>query len=103
MKNILSLSLLVFSILAFSQVGINTDTPQATLDVVSTESGVIVPRMNSVEIKAIPNAIEGMMVYNTSLNCMMINLRSYNDANGVDWRCLIMEPEQNSTLVTKPQ
>ncbi|MDP9956561.1 putative coiled-coil protein SlyX [Epilithonimonas hungarica] len=57
-KNIILLGAIAISSLAFSQVGINTETPQATLDVAikatgaSLPEGIIAPRLTGDEIKS---------------------------------------------------
>lgn len=57
-KNLILLSAIVFSGLAFGQVGINTSAPKATLDVTAkatngtTAEGIIAPRLTGDQIKA---------------------------------------------------
>lgn len=57
-KNIILLGAITISSLAFSQVGINTETPQATLDVAvkttgtNLPEGIIAPRLTGDEIKS---------------------------------------------------
>ncbi|MFV0531287.1 MAG: hypothetical protein ACK5MD_07585 [Flavobacteriales bacterium] len=72
-KSMLTLALLMQSILALGQAGINTDTPQATLDVVAKKDGsaegVIAPRLTGDQIKAADAQYEadqkGVIVYAT--------------------------------------
>ena len=52
MKNFLSL-LLIIPAISFSQVGVNTTTPNAMLDVQSTNNGVLIP------IVALTSIIDG--------------------------------------------
>jgi len=54
-------------------VGIGTTTPNSTaiLDVSSTTQGFLMPRMTAAQIAAIPNPVEGSMVYNTDVQCLM--------------------------------
>jgi len=54
-------------------VGIGTSTPNsaAILDVSSTTQGFLMPRMTAAQIAAIPNPVEGSMVYNTDVQCLM--------------------------------
>jgi hypothetical protein len=47
-KLLLSVALFAASSSAFAQVGINTTTPEGALDVVSTNSGIILPRVLNV-------------------------------------------------------
>jgi hypothetical protein len=46
-------------------VGIGTTSPQGALDVTSTTSGLIPPRMTTVQRDNIQNPINGMAIYNT--------------------------------------
>ncbi|AZA54094.1 hypothetical protein [Chryseobacterium sp. G0201] len=69
------------------QVGINTTNPKGVLDIVSTTSGVIIPRLaNPVNIVA---PVEGMIAYDTTNK----SLRYFD---GVSWSSLI------TTKLTKP-
>jgi len=54
-------------------VGINTAAPDASavLDVSSSTQGILLPRMTSAQIAAIESPAEGLMVYNTDMNCLM--------------------------------
>ncbi len=72
-KQTLLLAALLSSALAFAQVGVNTQTPQATLDVIgkpadaSSLDGVIAPRMTGAELRAktYTAAQTGALVYVT--------------------------------------
>lgn len=80
-KSILQL-LLVFQLAfvskTFSQnIAINTtgnmpDT-SAMLDITSTNKGLLVPRMTTAEMNAIPSPANGLLIYNTSLNTFEVN------------------------------
>jgi uncharacterized protein (TIGR02145 family) len=62
-------------------VGIGTATPQssALLDLSSTSSGFLPPRMTNSQMKAIVNPINGLTVYNTTLNCLAYHVNgSFN-------------------------
>jgi len=67
---ITSLLVLLFLIVnsIHSQVGINTTTPDASaiLDIQSTDKGVLIPRMSTLEREAIVNPANGLMVYETT-------------------------------------
>ena len=58
--------------LAFSQMAINTDgslpDSSAMLDVSSTEKGVLIPRMTSLQRNNIHNPATGLMIYDTDQN-----------------------------------
>ena len=47
------LLLLLITVSAFGQVGINTSNPQAVLDITSTTSGILIPRLTTTERNAI--------------------------------------------------
>ena len=61
----------------FGNVGIGTTgSPNSILEISSTTSGVIMPRMNTTEMNAISSPTNGEMIYNTSVN------KFYGYANG---------------------
>ena len=73
MKTTLITILLYFSLLSLSnaQVGINTNTPQGALDVVSSDQGLVLPRVSDINnvTDGQGNApVDGTMVYDTSTN-----------------------------------
>lgn len=68
---IIFICLLGLSLISFSQnVGIGTDTPDASakLDVTSTNSGVLVPRVTSAQRTTIASPANGLLVYDTNTN-----------------------------------
>lgn len=74
------------------RVGIGTSTPStsAILDVASTSSGLLMPRMNSGQMNAIVTPAAGLQVYNTDENCTFLY-------NGTNWRSLCARTfQQNS-------
>mgnify|MGYP003496018245 CR=1 FL=1 len=72
MKNHLFFTVFFFPIIAFSQVGIGTSTPNSSsiLDLESTEKGVLIPRISLQSITdntTITNGnVESLLVYNTN-------------------------------------
>ncbi|WP_299361625.1 tail fiber domain-containing protein [Winogradskyella sp.] len=54
--------------LSYAQIGINTETPNTSsaLDIVSTDKGMLTPRMNTGQREAISNPANGLVVYDTS-------------------------------------
>ncbi len=66
MKKI-ALILLLVSTISLGQVGIGTETPDASsaLDITSTTAGILVPRMLESERTAISNPATGLLVYQT--------------------------------------
>ncbi len=70
MKKYLLLFLIFTSATIFSQVGINTTTPDpsAILDITSTTAGVLLPRMTTAQRNAIVTPKAGLTIYNTTTN-----------------------------------
>ena len=83
----LYLSVALFSVPAYSQTVIGGDTIDASamLDVQSIDKGVLLPRMTTAQRNAIPNPAFGLLVLNTTLQCVEINLGS---AIAPEWKCL---------------
>ena len=68
MKQIFNLlAAVLFTATTFAQVGINTETPDASaaLDITSTTGGLLVPRMTETQRDAISPAATGLMIYQT--------------------------------------
>jgi len=79
---LLTITLMLITFGLSAQVGINTDnsTPDgsAMLDVKSTTSGILIPRMTTTERNEIGDPATGLMIYNTTLN-------NFNFYNGSSW------------------
>ena len=69
-KLILSAALVAVSLTSFAQVGVGTNSPEGALDVVSTDSGFLMPRM--ADETAVTTPVEGMQVYNTTTKKVML-------------------------------
>ena len=87
MKKSLSFAWILSSIISYAQeghVGINTNTPKATLHVESkvtsptSPQGIIPPHATSSEIDSWTGMVRGTLVYNTTTNCIEFY-------NGSDW------------------
>ena len=80
MKKILFILLISFHTVAFSQVGIGTQTPatSAMLEISSNAKGVLLSRMTTTERVAIASPIKGLMVFDTTTNSLWIH-------NGATW------------------
>ena len=67
-KLIFPIAILLFTFSIQAQVGIGTETPNASslLDLSSTSKGLLVPRMTEAQRKAISNPPVGLLVYQTN-------------------------------------
>ncbi|MDK2771944.1 MAG: tail fiber domain-containing protein [Flavobacterium sp.] len=81
MKKLLYISLLLFPIITFSQVGIGTTTPNTSslLDVTDTTKGILIPRMTQAQRNAITLPATGLIIYQTN------NSPGFYYYNGVIW------------------
>jgi len=77
-KIVLSAALFAVSFTSFAQVGIGTTTPEGVLDVVSSNSALILPRVANTAAVATP--VNGMLVYDLSTNCF----KSYQNGGWSD-------------------
>lgn len=66
-KKLLFFIFLITSFFNYAQVGINTSSPDpsSVLDIVSTTSGMLTPRMTTVQRNAIATPAEGLLVFDT--------------------------------------
>ena len=71
MKKLIVLLVLLVSA-AQAQVGIGTETPNdaAILDITSTSKGLLLPRLTTAQRNAIVNPVAGLVIYNTTTNCI---------------------------------
>jgi len=53
-----------------AQVGIGTSSPNAALDVTSTTNGFLPPRMTTTQRDAIASPAVGLVIFNTTTNCL---------------------------------
>lgn len=83
MKQVIIIFITLFSIDLFSQaVGIGTTTPDtsAILDITSTNKGLLIPRMDSIQRTQIPAPAQGLMIYQTNGN------KGFYYHNGTVWQ-----------------
>ena len=68
MKKITLLLIILTSAMTYSQVGINTDTPDASsaLEIKSTSAGILIPRMTEAQREAITSPALSLMIYQTN-------------------------------------
>jgi hypothetical protein len=64
------------SISTYAQVGIGTETPEASsaLDVSSNSKGLLMPRLTSAERDHISLPARGLMIFNTTINDVQLNI-----------------------------
>jgi len=93
MKNILIAILLLFPLFSFSQVGINQTNPDASamLDIVSSDKGILIPRMAN--HTSVVSPAEGVMVFNTTTN-------SFWFYTGTEWKELVYSSGDNNVELT---
>lgn len=67
MRKITLITLMLFTALSYAQVGINTNTPDASsaLEIESTTGGILIPRMTETQRDAIVSPASGLMIYQT--------------------------------------
>jgi uncharacterized protein (TIGR02145 family) len=68
MRKITLITLMLFTALSYAQVGINTNTPDASsaLEIESTTGGILIPRMTEAQRDAIVSPASGLMIYQTN-------------------------------------
>ncbi len=85
MKTKLLVLLFFISISSYAQVGIGTTTPNSSssLDIVSTNKGILIPRMTVAQRIAITNPAVGLLVYQTN------DVQGFYFFNGTNWHRLL--------------
>lgn len=80
-----------------AQVGINTTTPDASaaLDIVSTNKGVLIPRVTTAQRISISTPAPGLLVYDTDLKCISQNAGT---AAAPSWVCLSAKDSQSGSF-----
>ena len=104
----LTLALALASTVAFSQVGVNTTTPDAMLEVYSTTKGVLVPRLTTAQRDAMVSPLnpankvqEGTIIYNLDQHCLQYNVAPTGTTpNWVGYGCngVVVTPGSITTL-----
>jgi len=72
---------MLFTVLSYAQVGINTNTPDASsvLEIKSTTGGILIPRMTEAQRDAIALPASGLMIYQTD------EVSGFYFYNGAGW------------------
>ncbi len=100
MKKLIITSLLLFiflvSISTYAQVGIGTTTPNnsSSLDIVSTNKGVLIPRMTVAQRIAIVNPAEGLLIYQNN------DIKGFYFYNGTSWNRLLDKSKDGNPIGT---
>jgi hypothetical protein len=81
MRKITLITLMLFTVLSYAQVGINTNTPDASsvLEIKSTTGGILIPRMTEAQRDAIALPASGLMIYQTD------EVSGFYFYNGTGW------------------
>ncbi|MDB4709337.1 hypothetical protein OAF18_01205 [Flavobacteriaceae bacterium] len=81
MRKITLITLMLFTALSYAQVGINTNTPDASsaLEIESTTGGILIPRMTEAQRDAIALPASGLMIYQTD------EVSGFYFYNGAGW------------------
>lgn len=74
-KRLLFLLLFFLAFYVDAQVGIGVATPEESsiLDLTSTDKGVLAPRLTTTQRRAISNPEKGLIVFNTTRDCLEVN------------------------------
>ena len=81
MRKITLITLMFFTALSYAQVGINTNTPDASsaLEIASTTGGILIPRLTETQRDAIVTPATGLMIYQTD------QTTGFYFFNGIAW------------------
>ena len=102
MKNIFICHIFLFissysNVWAQLGIGINNPNASAVLELSSTAQGMKFPKMTTAERIAITSPAQGLTLFDTDLNCLMVN---FGSASGANWKCigsLPLHPSTNGT------
>ncbi|GAA4154145.1 hypothetical protein GCM10022217_10820 [Chryseobacterium ginsenosidimutans] len=85
MKKLLTTLGVLTASLISAQLGINTDKPNAALDIVSDKSGILIPRMTAAQIEQINTPTEGELVFCTTNTGSVVNTIGFWYFDGTIW------------------
>ena len=90
MRKITLITLMLFTVMSYAQVGINTNTPDASsvLEIKSTTGGILIPRMTETQRDAIALPASGLMIYQTD------EISGFYFYNGTQWTSVGMSGPQ---------
>ena len=98
MKKITLITLMLLTALSYAQVGINTNTPDASsaLEIESTTGGILIPRMTETQRDAIASPASGLMIYQTDQDF------GFYFYNGTQWTSVGMSGPQGPQGIQGP-
>jgi len=106
MKAIIFVALLLSSTILFSQVGVNTTSPDpsAMLDVSATDKGLLVPRIsltniNTSSLDGVNTAANSLLIYNTNAGVVGGDGVGFYWFNGTQWNKLVTSNSSAPTSV----
>ncbi len=88
-KTFIFLCIYFFYVTTYSQsIGIGTATPDASsiLDITNTTKGLLIPRMTTTAITSIASPAKGLLVYDTLLNQLKVNMGTASSPN---WQTIV--------------
>ena len=97
LPHIFLVSIVLITMSVQAQVGINTTTPDASsaLDIQSSEAGVLIPRMSTLQRQAISSPAASLLVFDTDLNNYYYNS---GNASSPNWIPLLSEQDQRDNF-----
>ncbi|MGB0871357.1 MAG: hypothetical protein ACPGSD_17340 [Flavobacteriales bacterium] len=65
----------LFNLNSYSQIGIGTTNPNESsiVDINSNSKGLLIPRLTELEKSLIESPANGLLIFNTSINCLQVN------------------------------
>ncbi len=79
--------------LGFKQIGNTPMNASAIIEMKSTNKGMLLPRLTTAQINAVPSPTQGLMLYDTDAKCV----KTYN---GIIWECLDSNPPAAATPIS---
>jgi|GEM_PF-671891 len=94
------LGLSAYSMAQKSLIGIGTANPQAVLDVVSTNNGILIPRQTALQVESMQNPDESELVYSLTNNGMIIDRKGFWYFRSGTWFPLTWNNTYNENIYT---
>ncbi len=93
--------LLFISSISLAQVGINTENPDSSssLDIKSSTTGILIPRLTNSEIKKIVQPANALMVYDLTKKCLSQNIGTKDSP---EWFCMNVNTNKSFYMPSIP-